>query len=401
MRPHASTEHIDWKKLARENTAKLQEIMEKHDLDGVIVGSMNNIIWLTGVPMTTDYPYFFTHIALLNRTEEEPILLSPYVRDFFPEEENWLEDVRAIPFTKEIEDPPALVNWHLEVVRALKNLNLAEGRVGVDPRLSIPLYEGIKKELPDVEFVSAGHTLCDARQIKSVEEIKVLRHSCSIAEMGMEAGLAAVKIGAVEREIAGEVSKALFAKGATALGFMPNIAAGERPGILFSSSKFVRRNELVRVDISSVWNGYYSCIARTVFTGKPANEIMDVYNALKEAHEKGLEYIKPGITNYQLYEFTKKEIEKLTGGGYSLPFFLGHGIGVSLIDEPWIFEKSSCEETELKEGMCFLFEPVIHVQGYGDVALTDCVAVTETGVELLTRTDRSLFIEEFGVYQRV
>lgn len=100
MRPHASTEHIDWKKLARENTAKLQEIMEKHDLDGVIVGSMNNIIWLTGVPMTTDYPYFFTHIALLNRTEEEPILLSPYVRDFFPEEENWLEDVRAIPLPR-------------------------------------------------------------------------------------------------------------------------------------------------------------------------------------------------------------------------------------------------------------------------------------------------------------
>jgi len=41
-----------------------------------------------------------------------------------------------------------------------------------------------------------------------------------------------------------------------------------------------------------------------------------------------------------------------------------------------------------------LFEPVIHVDGYGDAALTDCVAVTPNGAEVLTRTDRHLFISE-------
>lgn len=394
MRAHASVEHIDWGLLAKENTKKLQDQMKEHGFDGIIIGSMNNIIWLTGIPMTVDLPYFFSHIAVLNRTAEEPVLLTPYVNDFFPEEAKWLKDVRGTPFTKEIQDPPTLVNWHVEIARALKDCGLSGGRVGVDPRLSIPLYEGIKEQCPDTEFVSADRAIAFAREIKNEEEVKALRQSCAIAEMGMEAGLAASRVGTTEREITGEINRALFANGATSLGFMPNIAAGERPGILFSSGKFVRRNELVRVDISSVWNGYYSCIARTVFTGKPPEEVELVYSALRESHEKSLEFIEPGVTNYQLYDFIKKSIEKLTGGRYSLPFFLGHGIGVSLIDEPWIFDSSSCEETELKEGMCFLFEPVVHVDGYGDAALTDCVAVTSTGAEVLTRTDRHLFIGE-------
>jgi Xaa-Pro dipeptidase len=394
MRAHASAEMIDWDSLSRENTVRLQREMGKNGLDGMVIGTMNNIHWLTGIPMTSDQAYFYTHIAVLSKTGEEPVLLSPYVKDFFPEEKMWLEDVRPISFTKEIKDPTELVSWHVQVAGALKDLNISDGRVGIDPRISIPLFEGIRKELPGVELVSAGRVLSNVRSIKGEEEIKALKHSCTIAEMGLEAGMESVQVGKTEREIAGEIVKALFSSGATAVGFMPNIVAGERPGILFSSSKFVRRNELVRVDISSVWGGYYSCIARTLYTGKPDKEVLGVYRALEEAHEEGLDFIKPGITNYQLYDFTKKQIEKRTQVKYSLPFFLGHGIGVSIIDEPWIFESACCEETVLEEGMCFLFEPILHVNGYGDVALTDCVCVRKNGAELLTRADRSLFIKD-------
>ncbi len=394
MRPHASVQHIDWEKLAGENTKKLRRAMEGEELDAVILGSMNNIHWITGIPMTGDLPYFFSHFALISKNEDEPVLFSPYVTDFFPEEREWIREVRSLPFTKEIEDPTKAVSWHIEIAKTLKEMGLAQGRVGIDPRISIPLYEGIQEKLPEVEFLSASGVLSDARSIKTEEEVRALRQSCAIAEMGLEAGVAAVKVGATERKIAGEITRTLFTGGATALGFMPNIVAGERPGILFSSDKLVRPNELVRVDISSVWGGYYSCIARTVFTGKPTTAILDVYSHLREAHEKSIEYIKPGITNYQLYDFTKKEIERQTHQRYTLPFFLGHGIGVSIIDEPWIFDRSHCEEKPLLEGMCFLFEPIIHIDGYGDMAITDCVNIREKGVELLTRTTRELYTTE-------
>jgi Xaa-Pro aminopeptidase len=394
MRPHASVQHIDWGKLAGENAEKLCRAMEGEGLDAVILGSMNNIHWITGIPMTGDLPYFFSHFALLTRIGDEPVLFSPYVTDFFPEEREWIQEVRPLPFTKEIEDPTKAVSWHIEIAKTLEEKGITQGRVGIDPRISIPLYEGIREKLPHVEFLSASGVLSDARSIKSEEEVKALRQSCAIAEMGLEAGIEAVKVGATERKIAGEITRALYAGGATALGFMPNIVAGERPGILFSSDKLVRPNELVRVDISSVWGGYYSCIARTVFTGKPPAVIMELYSSLREAHEKSIAYIKPGITNYQLYDFTKKQIEKMTQRRYTLPFFLGHGIGVSIIDEPWIFDRSSCEEKPLLEGMCFLFEPIIHIDGFGDVAITDCVNLKEKGVELLTRTTRELYTTE-------
>lgn len=391
MREHASVQHVDWKGLSRANAVRLKKEMSVENIDAVILGTMNNIHWLTGIPMTGDLPYFFSHFAILTQSMDEPVLLSPYVGTFFPEEREWIGDVRDLPFTKEIEDPTQQVVWHEEIVKVLGEKTTAGQRIAVDPRISIPLYEGIVGGLPEADFCTVSRVLSRARSIKGPEELKALRQSCAVAEMGMEAGLGLICPGVTERQIAGRVTEALFSYGATGLGFMPNIVAGERPGILFSSDKFVRPGELIRVDISSIWNGYYSCIARTAFTGHPPAEIVSLYDALRKAHEESLDYIKPGMTNYELYCFTKKKIEEYTVGKYSLPFFLGHGIGVSMIDEPWIFDAACCEERALEEGMCFLFEPVLHSDGYGDLALTDCVAVTDSGVEILTRTDRNLF----------
>ena len=408
VRNHASVEHVDWRRLAARNVERLKQAMREDELSAAVIGSMNNIHWLTGIPMTSDYPYFFSHIAVIALDSEEPLLLSPYVKEFFPEEREWLREVRELAFTKEIEDPTTLVSWHREIARALRDLGTAGGdlgtagakadkgreRIGVDPRLSIPLYEGIKNELPELEFVSISKVLSRARSVKGAEELKAIRQSCAAAELGLDAGIRAVKLGASEREIAGATAGALYSFGASGLGFMPNIVSGERPGILFSSGKRVRPNECVRVDISPAWGGYYSCLARTVFTGKPPPQVVDAYTALRETHEKALSWIKPGMTNYDLYARTKNELETLTEGAHTLPFFLGHGIGVSIIDEPWIFDSSCCEETKLEAGMCFLFEPIVRVRGFGDLALTDCAAVTETGVEVLTRSDRRLFLVE-------
>jgi Xaa-Pro aminopeptidase len=391
MREHASVQHVDWRGLSRANARRLKKEMSAENVDAVILGTMNNIHWITGIPMTGDLPYFFSHFAILTQSMDEPVLLSPYTSTFFPEEREWIGDVRDLPFTKEIEDPTQRVVWHKEIVKVLGEKTSAGQRIAVDPRLSIPLYEGIVEGLPEADFCTVSRILSRARSIKDPEELKALRQSCAIAEMGMEAGLGIICPGVTERQIAGRVTEALFSYGATGLGFMPNIVAGERPGILFSSEKFVRPSELIRVDISSIWNGYYSCIARTAFTGHPPAEIVAAYDALRRAHEESLDYIKPGVTNYDLYRFTKKRIEEYTDGKYSLPFFLGHGIGVSMIDEPWIFDESCCEEGVLEENMCFLFEPVLHMDGYGDLALTDCVAVTESGVEVLTRTNRNLY----------
>jgi Xaa-Pro aminopeptidase len=391
MREYASVQHIDWKTISRTNASRLKREMAAEDMDAVILGTMNNIHWLTGIPMTGDLPYFFSHFAILTQSMEEPLLLSPYTSTFFPEERKWIGDVRDLPFTKEIEDPTQQVVWHEEIVKVLREKTSAGQRIAVDPRLSIPLYEGIIGGLPEADFCTVSRVLSRARSVKGPEELKALRQSCAVAEMGMKAGLQILGVGVTERQVAGRVTEALYGYGATGLGFMPNIVAGERPGILFSSEKFVRPGELIRVDISSIWHGYYSCIARTAYTGNPPADIAAAYDALRKAHEQSLDYIKPGVTNYELYRFTSKKVEEYSDGKYSLPFFLGHGIGVSIIDEPWIFEESCCEEEVLEENMCFLFEPVLHMDGYGDLALTDCVAVTGSGVEVLTRTDRSLF----------
>ena len=61
MRSHASVEHVDWGRLAARNVERLKQAMREEGFSAAVIGSMNNIHWLTGIPMTSDYPYFFSH----------------------------------------------------------------------------------------------------------------------------------------------------------------------------------------------------------------------------------------------------------------------------------------------------------------------------------------------------
>jgi Xaa-Pro aminopeptidase len=198
MRPQDSVQFIDWKKLARENTKKLDSAMEGEGFDTVLLGSMNNIHWMTGLPMTGDLPYFFTHFVLLTGDGDEPVLFSPNAADFFPEEREWVQEVKTLPFTKEIEDPTRAVSRHIEIAKTLEEKGISQGKVGIDPRISIPLYEKLREKLPHIEFLSASGPLCDARSVKTREEVRVLQQSCAIAEMGLKAGIDAVKVGATQ-----------------------------------------------------------------------------------------------------------------------------------------------------------------------------------------------------------
>ena len=61
--------------------------------------------------------------------------------------------------------------------------------------------------------------------------------------------------------------------------------------------------------------------------------------------------------------------------------FVGHGLGIALHEDPYIFARY--HDLQLQPGMVLAVEPMCFSNGEG-YQLEEVVAVTETGLELLT-----------------
>jgi Xaa-Pro aminopeptidase len=106
------------------------------------------------------------------------------------------------------------------------------------------------------------------------------------------------------------------------------------------------------------------------------------WHKLVETQSAILERIKPGVNTRELWQvlidkFKQFDLEPSIT-------FLGHGIGLSLHEEPYITARS---DTILEPGMVFCIEPVYKVPGEMGFHIEDEVAVTEDGYELFTDFD--------------
>ena len=382
MRPHALDEYIDWKKLSGLNVKKLKEVMEEYGVDGVVINTMDNFRWLTGVPMTLGWFFRYTHIAVQSREEDEPVVLALEGYDYV--EKNWFKEVRSLPFGKEVFQPMNVTNWHKICAKAIKDLGIDKGKIAVDPETPFVLKDALSKELPNADMVSASEILTKARLIKNEEEIKAIRVSCGIADLGMKAGLDMVKEGVKEREVAGAIVHTFLDYGAD-VEYMPFVLSGVRPMILHASERIIRRDELVRIDLGNLYCGYRADFSRTVYVGAPPQELRKAYESLLQAYMEGVNAVKPGITNIEIDEIIRTKFSNITKGKYQMGGFMGHGLGVGVHMVPYF--GSNAEETKLEKGMYFCLEPAVMVKE-GNMAIEDDFIITEDGVEILTRTPR-------------
>ena len=111
-----------------------------------------------------------------------------------------------------------------------------------------------------------------------------------------------------------------------------------------------------------------------------------IYDAVLRANRSAVAVVKPGIP---CSEVDKAAREVITEAGYGEYFIhrTGHGLGLEVHELPQIAD--GVEDT-LQPGMVFTIEPGIYVPGLGGVRIEDNVAVTDTGVDVLTSYRREL-----------
>lgn len=156
------------------------------------------------------------------------------------------------------------------------------------------------------------------------------------------------------------------------------------------SDRVLEPGDPVVVDLGGALpSGYQSDCTRTHVVGEPAQapkEFLRAYEVLQQAFQAACNAARPGMTAGDLDAVARNVIEQ---GGYGEYFThrLGHGIGLSGHEQPFIIAGS---DVELREGMVFSIEPGIYKPGEWGMRIEDIVRMTADGVVTLNHTRRAL-----------
>ena len=255
---------------------------------------------------------------------------------------------------------------------------------------TVSFSQSLGEILPDVELLPIGIELDDLRIIKGVDELQLLAKSAAIASQAFLGIMEMIKPGVRERDIALELEFAMKRGGAEEISFDFIVASGPRGALPHgkASDREIRSGELVTIDFGAVYGGYHSDETVTVSVGSPDSRQQQIYSIVRDAHDKALEAVKPGIALKELDGIARGFIEEKGFSNY-FGHGLGHGVGLEVHEKPTVSFRS---DQIAEEGMVFTIEPGIYIPDWGGVRIEDTVAVTRDGWQMLTKVPKELLV---------
>jgi len=286
----------------------------------------------------------------------------------------------------ETEDPFALV----------AGLVGSRRRLAVSDRAWASALVRLQGELPRAEWQSSSAVTGPIRAVKDAAEIACLRAASEAADR-VAAQLQAGEIplvGRSEAAVSADISRRLRSEGHHKVNFAivgsgPNSASPHHePG-----DRVIQAGEMVVCDFGGTLSldggpGYCSDITRTVVTGEPTAEMVELYAVLESAQAAAVAVARAGVSCEAVDRAARVPITE-AGFGDKFIHRTGHGIGLEEHEDPYVVEGNA---TPLAPGHSFSVEPGIYLAGRFGARLEDIVVATEDGPDPLNRADHGLAV---------
>lgn len=334
-------------------------------LDALVIANASNRRYLSG---------FTGSSGLLLLTKEADILLTDF---------RYIEQakVQAADFL--------IVRYDKSMYEKLGELAESYGlkKIGLEKNdTTLGAYEEYKRNLPAIEFVPMINPCEALRQVKSQQELGLLKKAIEIADKTFLHITGILRAGLKESEIGLEIEFFMRRIGAQKEAFETIVASGERSALPHgvATEKAINMGDLVTLDFGAVYEGYHSDITRTLVVGQPTSRQEEIYRLVLKAQETVIQEIGPGLTA-SAADAIAREIISEAGFGDNFGHGLGHGVGLDIHEGPRL---SSWDETVLEPGMVVTVEPGVYISGWGGVRIEDIVVVTARGCEILTKSPK-------------
>ena len=226
----------------------------------------------------------------------------------------------------------------------------------------------------------------ELRETKTESEIESIRRAAGLADTALAEVRSDVGPGATERQIAHHLDDSMRAAGADRPGFDTIVASGPNsarphhtPG-----ERVIEGGDLIVIDFGAEIDGYRSDMTRSFVVGEPSERKNHMLEAVRRAQRAGVDAARPGVAIADVDAACR---ESLRGAGLDEYFThgTGHGVGLRIHEAPWVNARAT---GTLAPGHVITVEPGVYVPGVGGVRWEDTVAITETGVDVLTRAPK-------------
>jgi Xaa-Pro aminopeptidase len=225
--------------------------------------------------------------------------------------------------------------------------------------------------------VLATDVLRRLRMIKDAAEIDALRKAGAAIDRVHARVPEFLVPGRTEADVAADIAQAIVAEGHSEVAFIivgsgPNGADPHHE----CSDRELQRGDVIVVDIGGPYEpGYNSDSTRTYSIGEPEPEVAQQYSVLQRAQKAAVDAVRPGVTAEQV-DAAARDVLAEQGLAEVFVHRTGHGIGLSVHEEPYIVAGN---DLPLEEGMAFSVEPGIYFSGRWGARIEDIVIVTADG----------------------
>lgn len=247
------------------------------------------------------------------------------------------------------------------------------------------------------------------REFKTEEEVRFIGDSLRAAEMGMEAGIDAVRRSQIRKNgylyldgtrLTSDILKRIINTTIMAQGYVPShtivASGGQCVDPHNQGSGPIRANTSIIMDIfpRSQKTGYFGDITRTVVRGRASDRLKHAYYCVERGQEIAFRRIRDGANAYEIHNeilnyFKAEGFDTGVVKGRMQGFFhgTGHGLGLDIHELPSFGLRN---KNALRRGNVVTVEPGLYYEGMGGVRLEDVVIVTKTGCKNLVGIPKRL-----------
>jgi Xaa-Pro aminopeptidase len=377
---------VDYGRLIRERFERAQAAVKAAGLGAVLCFNVDNVRYVTG-----------THIGEWARDKFDRYCLCPseglpYLWDPAAPAKRisspWIADRVAAPISMMQGALPPGMNVQVDFARKIKKMLVHYGvdkqPLGID-LMELPMLRALEKE--GIEVVDGQQAMLDAREIKTPDEIELLKVAAGMVDATYVDIAKAIRPGTRENELVAIAHDRLFRLGPERVECVNSVAGPRgKPHSHTFSDRIIQPGDMVFLDIMHSYNGYHTCYYRTFICGQPNRYQIEAYELCSKWVSESIDAIRPGVTVDEVAsvwpaaaDFGYKDEEE----AFLLQY--GHGIGLSLWERPIFTRRFHGQKTVLKEGMVFAVECWKGAEdGSGAARIEEEVVVTKEGCQVIT-----------------
>jgi len=378
--------------LDQEKWQRVRQMLERQDLDAVVVRAPDNVLYLTNYWTMKGYD-----LAIFPR-EGDPTLLviEPQFRE--AQLTAWNKDVRFFRFYHPRDPRPPMIRAVEMAVDVLRERKLSR-RVGIELSQTSQICDRMVGE-PTVywqgfydafragcaEVVDTAPVLSELRMIKTPQEIERMRLANELAAIGMEYARDNIKPGMKESEVAAMIEGHIHAVG---VGYKGKVEMARAFTLVWSgkgiatftatSHRPVIENEPTLIEIWVCADGYWTDLTKNLCPGRLTAEYNRLLDQLLKIFDDAVGCVRDGAPLGEIDRIIRAGIDAAGYPGQpSHP--VGHGVGARAHEPPYSHQATL---GVMRSGMVLAIEPGVYWEGGGGLRLEDNFLITAGGCEKL------------------